>query len=73
MQRRAADEQARVGLVAMNLEIFLVAAVFRQRIERRGVDDQFPVGIEYLDRAEMFGGRGMIEQDQLPQRLADVA
>ena len=56
----------------MNLEIFLVAAVFRQRIERRGIGDQFARDIEHLDRAEMLGGRGMIEQDQLPQWLADL-
>ena len=31
-----------------------------------------PVGVEYLDRAEMLGGGGVIEQDQVPDRLADL-
>jgi hypothetical protein len=72
MQHRTADEQARAGLLLMNLEIFLTAVIFRQRIERRGVDDQFACGIEYLNRAKMFGSRGTIEQDQLPKRLAGL-
>ena len=72
MQRRAADEQASIGLLPMNPEIFLAATVFRQRIERRGVDDQFSIGIEHLDRAEMFGSSGAVEQDQVPHRPGDL-
>src|ERR1700720_1340354 len=58
MQHWPADEQARVGSVAVNLEILLVAAIFRSWIHRRGVDNQLAVGVEYLDRAKMLrGGR----------------
>ena len=32
-----------------------------------------PVGVEHLDRAKMPGGRGAVEQDQMPDLLADVA
>src|SRR3979411_1798229 len=69
MQRRTADEQTRVGLVAMNPEELLVAAIVGYWIQRRGVDGQSPFGVEHLDRAEMFRSRGMIEQDQMPNRL----
>ena len=72
MQHRAADEQPGVGLVAMDLEIFLVAAIFRNRIQRRGVDGQPSPGVEHLDRAEMLGGGGMIEQDQMADLFADA-
>ncbi len=72
MQHRPADVEAGVRLVAVNLEIILVAAVFRRRIQRRGVDGQSPFGVEHLDRAKMPGGRRMVEQDQLPDRLADL-
>src|ERR1700737_3486471 len=72
MQHRTADEQAGVGLVAMNPKELLVAAIFGYRIQRRGVDGQSPFGVEHLDRAEMFRSRGMIEQDQMPDQLADV-
>ena len=72
VQHRAADEEPHVGLVAMNLEVLLIAAIFGHRIQRRGVDGQPSLGIEYLDRAKMLGGRGVIEQDQLPDRLADL-
>ena len=53
----------------MDLEVVLVAAIFRPRIERRGIDGQLPVRIEHLDRAEMLGGRGVVEQDQVPDSL----
>ena len=56
----------------MDLKVFLVAAVFRPRVERGGVDRQLPDGVEHLDRAEMLGGRGVVEQDQMQDRLADV-
>ncbi|MET4769357.1 hypothetical protein ABIA28_001571 [Bradyrhizobium elkanii] len=39
----------------------------------RRVDGQIAPGVEHLDRAEMFCGRGVIEQDQLAQLLADIA
>ena len=73
MQHRAADEQAR-GPAGRGepRNIPRCSAVFRQRVERRGIDGQFSRGIEHLDRAEMPGGRDAIEQDQLPQGLADV-
>ena len=67
-----ADVEAGIGIVPMNPEILLVAAVFRLRIERGGVDRQIPVGIEHLDRAEMLGGCGVVEQDQMPDLLADA-
>ena len=72
MQHRAADEQADVRLIAMDFEIFLVAAVLGHRIERRGVDGQSPFGVEHLDRTELLGGCGMVEQDQMPERFADL-
>jgi hypothetical protein len=72
VQHRAADEQAGVGPVAMNREIFLVAAIFRSRVQRRGVDGQSSLGVEYLNPAKMFRGRGVVEQDQLPDRLSDL-
>ena len=56
----------------MHLEVFFVAAVLRQRIERGGVGRQPSLGVEDLDRPEMFRGRGMVEQDQMPDRLADT-
>ena len=62
----------RSGLVAMDLEILLVAAILRRRIERRGIDRQSALRIEHLDRAEMLGGGGMVEQDQVQDLLADV-
>ena len=31
-----------------------------------------PDGVEHLDRAEMLGGRGVVEQDQVQDRLGDV-
>jgi hypothetical protein len=65
MLHRAADEKAGVGVVAMNLKILFVGAAFGRGIQRGGVDRQLPVGVEHLDRAEMIGGRGMIEQDQM--------
>src|ERR1035437_6543943 len=37
MQHRTADEQACVGLVAMNPKELLVAAIVRCRVRRRGV------------------------------------
>ena len=73
MQHRTADVEARVGSVVVNLEILLVAAIFGGRIHRRGIDNQFSVGVEHLDRAEMLRGCCMVEQDQLPDRLADLA
>src|SRR5258708_36684878 len=42
------------------------------RVKRRGVDGQSPVGVKHLDRAEILRGGGMIEQDQMPDRFADV-
>jgi hypothetical protein len=72
MQHRTADEQAHIGVVAMNLEELLVAAILLDRIQRRGVDGHSPFGVEYLDCAEMLRGRGTVEQNQMPDRLADV-
>ena len=72
MQHRTADEEACVGLLAVHLEVFFVAAVFGRRIERGGIDREPSLRIEHLDRAEVLGGRGMIEQDQVPDRLADT-
>ena len=72
MQHRPADIQADVGLIAMDLEIVLVAAVFSHRIQCRGVDGQAPVGVEYLDSAEMLRGRGVIEQNQMQQRFGNI-
>jgi hypothetical protein len=69
MQHRAADEQADIGPLAMNPEILLVGAILFHRIEAGGVDGQASLGVEYLDRPEMPRGRGMIEQDQVPDRL----
>ena len=72
MQHRAADEQALVRIVAVSQKILLVAAVFRPRVERGGVDRQLAARIEHLDRAKMLGGGGVVEQDQMQDRLADV-
>ena len=72
MQHRAAHVQAYVGLVAMNPEVFLVAAIFQYGIEARRIDGQLALRVEHLDHAEMFGGGGVIEQDQVPDLLADV-
>ncbi len=71
MQHRPADEQAGIGLIAVHLEVLLVGAVFGHRIQRGGVDGQSPFGIEHLDRPEMLGVRGLVEQDQIPQRFAE--
>ena len=72
MQHRAAQEQAGIGPVAVNPEILFIGAIFRDRIQRRGVDDQPALGVEHLDGAEMLGGRGVVEQDQVPDRRADL-
>src|ERR1700737_3824222 len=40
MQQRAADEQAGIGMIAMNPEVLLIAAILRCRIERRGAEDR---------------------------------
>jgi hypothetical protein len=72
VQHRLADEQADVGMLAMNPKILFFAAIFRHRIEARSVDGQPALRIEHLDRAEMLGGRGMIEQDQVADFLADI-
>ena len=71
MQRRPADEQPRIGPFAMNTEPGLVGAIFRSRVEGRGVDGDVAGCIEHLKRAEIFGGGGVIEQDHLPDFLAD--
>ncbi len=47
----------------MNLEVFFVAAIFRHGIEARRIDRQPALGVEHLDRAEMLGGGGVIEQN----------
>ncbi len=72
MQHRAADIEALIRIVAMYPKIFLVAAILRPRVERGGVDRQLSRRVEHLDRAEMLGGRGVVEQDQMQDRLADV-
>ena len=72
MQHRAADVQAHVGAVAMNLEVLFVVAIFLYGIEACRIDGQLALRVEHLDRAEMLGGGGMIEQDQVPDLLADV-
>ena len=56
----------------MHQEEFLVAAIFRRGIQRRRVDDQPPIGIKHLDRAEMLGHGRMVEQDQMADRLANI-
>ena len=61
-----------IGIVAVDLKILLVAAVFRPRVERGGIDRQPALRVEHLDRAEMLGGRGVVEQDQVPDLLADA-
>src|ERR1700712_5689194 len=70
MQHRTADEQADVSPVDVRLEIFLVAAVVRCRIEARRIDDPLALRVEHLDGAEMLGGGGMVEQDQMADRLS---
>ena len=72
MQHRAAHVQAHVGVVAMNLEVLFVVAIFLCAIEACRIDGQLALGVEHLDRAEMLGGGGMIEQNQVPDLLADV-
>ena len=56
----------------MNLKILLVAAILRRRIEACRIDGQLALRVEHLDYAEMLGGGGMIEQDQVLDLLADV-
>ena len=72
MQHRAADKQALIRIVAMDLEILFVGAILRPRIERGGIDRQLSRCVEHLDGAEMLGGGGVVEQDQMQDRLADV-
>ena len=71
-QHRAADVEADVGIGAMDLEILLVAAILRRRIEACRIDRQLSLRVEHLDCAEMLGGGGMIEQDQVLDLLADA-
>src|SRR5438093_269722 len=56
----------------MDLEILLVAAILRRRIEACRIVRQIALRVEYLDHAEMLGGGGMIEQDQVLDLLADA-
>src|SRR6516164_4810240 len=70
VQHWPADEKAQIRIIAMYPEKLLVAAIFGDRIKRRGVDGQPSLRVEYLDHAEMLRGRRVIEQDQLPDRLA---
>ena len=56
----------------MDLEIFLVAAILRHRIEACRIVCQLALRVEHLDCAEMFGGGGMIEQDQVLDLSADA-
>jgi hypothetical protein len=56
----------------MDLEILLIAAILRRRIEACRVVRQLALCIEHLDHAEMLGGGGMIEQDQVLDFLADA-
>ncbi|MGY4382182.1 hypothetical protein ACVWZ3_009821 [Bradyrhizobium sp. i1.3.6] len=70
-KHRTADEEAGVGIVAMNPEVVLLAPVLRQGIERGGVDGQPALGIEHLDGAEVPRRGGVIEQDQVTDRLRD--
>ena len=56
----------------MDLKILLVAAILRRRIEACRVVSQLALRVEHLDHAEMPGGGGMIEQDQVADLLADV-
>ena len=44
----------------------------RRRIETRRIVCQSALRVEYLDHAEMRGGGGMIEQDQVLDLLADA-
>src|SRR3982074_1273351 len=57
-QHRTADAHAQRGVrpVDVRLEIFLVAAIVRCRIEARRIDGQLALRVEHLDRAEMLGG-----------------
>ena len=61
-----------IGIGAMDLEILLVAAILRRRIEACRIVRQLALRVEHLDRAEMLGGGGMIEQDQVLDLLADA-
>ena len=72
MQGRFADVKVEIGIVAMDLEVVFVGAVLGPRIERGRIDRQLPPRIEYLDRAEVLGGGGVIEQDQVQHRPADM-
>ena len=71
-QHRAAHVQACIGIGAMDLEILLVAAILRRRIEACRIVRQLALRVEHLDRAEMLGGGGMIEQDQMLDLPADA-
>ena len=61
-----------IGIVAVDPEVLFVAAIFRQRIEARCIDRQPPLRVEHLDRAEMLGRHGVIEQDQMQDGPADA-
>ncbi len=56
----------------MDAEISFVAAVLDQGIERRCIVHQLPRAVEDLDRAKVLCGGGVVEQDQLPDLLADL-
>ena len=56
----------------MDLEILLVAAILLHRIEACRIVCQLALRVEYLDHAEMLGGGGVIEQDQVLDLLADA-
>ena len=56
----------------MHFKIFLVGAILRRRIEAGRIVRQSALRVEDLDHAEMPGGGGMIEQDQVLDFLADA-
>ncbi len=72
MQPGAADEQAHIRAIAVNGEILFFRTILRLRIERGRIERKLPLGVEYLDRAEMLGRRGPIEQDQMADGFGDL-
>jgi hypothetical protein len=67
------DQQTRIGIVAVNLEIIFIGAVFRLWVQRFGIVSQTPGCVKYLNSAEVFRGGCMVEQNEIEIRLLTPA
>ena len=63
---RPADIGAAADPLDLTLEEILLREIIGLRRRRAGIDDDGTVLVEHEDRTHVLGGRGAVEQDQLP-------